>query len=149
MPSLVRSTAVLAVCTFAMAGCSPLRPILYPNQKYQEAGAAQVQKDVDECMALGDQFVSETGKYQSKAKDAAVETAKGGAFGAAVGAVGGAVWGDPGKSAAAGAATGATAGFLNTIFGGVFQSRREPNPTYANFVQRCLAERGYETLGWE
>ena len=144
-----RSLAVLALCAAALAGCSPLRPILYPNQKYQEVGDAQAQKDVDECMALGDQFVSETGKYQSKAKDAAVETAKGGVFGAAVGAVGGAIWGDPGTSAAAGAATGATAGFLNTMLGGVFQTRREPNPTYANFVQRCLAERGLETVGWE
>ena len=142
-------TAAVLLCTLAVAGCSPLKPILYPNQKYQEVGAAQAQKDIDECMALGDQFVSETGKYQSKAKDAAVETTKGAAFGAAVGAVGGAIWGDVGTSAAAGAATGATAGFLNTMLGGVFQTRREPNPTYANFVSRCLSERGYETLGWE
>lgn len=149
MPAQYRTVAVVALCAVALPGCSPLRPILYPNVKYQEVGNAQAQKDVDECMTLGEQFVTETGRYQSKAKDAAVETAKGGAFGAAVGAVGGAVWGDPGKSAAAGAATGATAGLLNTLFGGVFQSRREPNPTYANFVQRCLAERGYDTVGWE
>jgi len=144
-----RTAAALLLCAAALTGCSPLRPILYPNQKYQEIGDAQAQQAVNECMALGDQFVSETGKYQSKAKDAAVETAKGGVFGAAVGAVGGAIWGDPGTSAAAGAATGATAGFLNTMLGGVFQTRREPNPTYANFVQRCLAERGLETVGWE
>lgn len=149
MPFGYRTAPAVAFCVIVLAGCSPLKPILYPNEKYQETGPVQAQQAVDECMKLGDQFVSETGKYQSKAKDATVETAKGGAFGAAVGAVGGAVWGDPGTGAAAGAATGATAGFLNTMLGGVFQQRREPNPTYANFVQRCLSERGYETIGWE
>jgi len=28
-------------------------------------------------------------------------------------------------------------------------SENRPNPTFQGFVQRCLAERGYEVIGWE
>ena len=71
-------------------------------------------------------------------------TVVGGGAGAAVGAAGGAVRGAPGTGAAVGAATGATAGFLRGLF-----KAREPSPVYKNFVIRCLAEKGYEPIGWQ
>ena len=56
----------------------------------------------------------------------------------------GTVAGSPGTGAAVGAATGATAGFLRGLF-----TSAEPSPTYKNFVNQCLRERGYEPVGWE
>jgi hypothetical protein len=71
-------------------------------------------------------------------------TAVGGAAGGVTGAVGGAVLGSAGRGAAFGAATGATAGLMRSIF-----SRPQPSGAYKAFVNRCLAERGYEPVGWD
>ncbi len=132
----------------AVAGCSPMRPRLYPNDQYNSAGPAAAEAAVDECMRRAEEFVKSGGQTEAKARDAASQTAKGAVFGGAVGAVGGAIGGNAGAGAATGAATGATAGFLNSLFGGVFQPR-QPDPTYANFVDRCLREKGYEPIGWQ
>jgi outer membrane lipoprotein SlyB len=139
----------LAILLGGVAGCSPLRPVLYPNPHYQEVGEAAAQHDVEDCCTRAEQFVKSGGQRGNMARDAAVEGAKGGAFGAGVGAVGGAITGNAGQGAAVGAATGATAGVLNTLFGGVFESRRTPDPTYANFVNQCLSDRGYQVIGWD
>jgi hypothetical protein len=45
-----------------------------------------------------------------------------------------------------GAATGAAAGFTGTVLRG--SSGRRVDPVFANFVERCLRERGYEPIGW-
>ena len=71
-------------------------------------------------------------------------TAAGGAIGSASGAVGGAVVGHPGRGAVVGAAAGATGGFLRGLF-----RRSPPSNAYKQFVQRCLKERGYDSVGWE
>jgi hypothetical protein len=65
----------------------------------------------------------------------------------AIGVVGGAVTNNAGEGAAVGAATGGTAGLLSGLFG-AFQSR-EPEPVFANYVDRCLRERGYDPIGWK
>ena len=150
MQSMARKTGVMlmAVLLMTMLGCA-LKPVLYPNAKYQEVGEAAAQSDADDCMQRAEEFVKSGGQNKAIARDAAVETTKGAAFGGAVGAVGGAIYGNAGEGAAVGAATGATASLLNTLFGGVFQSRREPDPTYANFVNQCLADRGYQVIGWQ
>ena len=141
--------AALPLLVLGVTGCSPLRPVLYPNAHYREVGEATADNDVNDCMQQGDQFVKTGGQNAAMARDAAVEGAKGGVFGGAVGAVGGAIGGNPGEGAAVGAASGATAGVLNSLFGGVFQSHRSPDPIYGNFVDKCLADRGYEVLGWQ
>jgi hypothetical protein len=65
--------------------------------------------------------------------------------GAAAGAAGAAVYGgDVGRAAGTGAAAGAAAGAVR----GGFEAA-DPNPTYRNFVQRCLRERGYDVIGWQ
>ena len=58
----------------------------------------------------------------------------------------GAIYGSAGQGAAAGAAGGATAGLLSRLFRGGSSS---PDPVYANFVNRCLQEKGYEPIGWK
>ena len=70
---------------------------------------------------------------------------KGAAVGAATSAVVSAVLGgNVGRAAGAGAAGGATAGAV----GGAFDAN-EPDPTFKNFVDRCLREKGYEVIGWQ
>ncbi len=129
-----------------LVGCQSRRPLLYPNEKVQRVGMAAAERDIDRCMRLADQYLTR-GRRLGDASDIATDTAVGGATGAAIGAVGGAVAGDAGRGATVGAATGATAGLMGSLFGSM--RSRQPDPTYANFVTRCLGERGYETIGWE
>jgi hypothetical protein len=58
------------------------------------------------------------------------------------------VGGGAGQGAAVGAATGATAGLIHGLFGGFF-GPEAPDPVVANFVDRCLREKGYELVGWK
>lgn len=130
-----------------LSACAAARPVLYPNQKLKTAGQETADQEISRCMAEADNYVSSGGEAQQKTRSAAKGTAVGAATGAATGAVGGAITGDAGTGAAVGAATGATAGLLGSVFG-IFGDSG-PSPTYKNFVERCLRERGYEPIGWE
>ena len=77
----------------------------------------------------------------------ATSTAMGAGIGAASGAAGGAIAGSVGQGSLIGAASGAVAGLLRGI---LFSTRSsQPNQAYANFVSRCLEEKGYEVTGWQ
>lgn len=142
-----RRIFVLLGLTFSAIACSPpRRPVLYPNDQFQRVGDAAAAADVEECMRLADDYTSGRGGGSQVAKEAAKDSAVGAATGAAVGAAGGAIYGNAGRGAAAGAAGGATAGLLNRLFRG---GSAQPDPLYANFVNRCLQERGYEPIGWK
>jgi hypothetical protein len=133
--------------SLATASCSASkRPVLYPNEHFQQVGDAVAARDIEECMRLAEQYTSAGGQGSQVAKEAAKDTAVGAATGAAVGAAGGAVYGNAGRGAAAGAAGGATAGLLSRLFRGGSSS---PDPVFVNFVDRCLRERGYEPIGWK
>jgi hypothetical protein len=134
---------VLAAAT-VVAGCSTRRPVLYPNEVLQQSGPDGADRAINECMQLADGYVkggAGSGQAGKTAKDAAV----GGGVGAAAGAVGGAIWGNPGMGAASGAAAGVTAGVLGSLFNG----GGGPSATYQNYVNTCLAERGYRVIGWQ
>jgi len=124
------------------SGCgASQRPVLYPNAHLKSVGDAVAQQDIDECMAMASNAgVSPT----SGPSNVAGSTTKTAAVGAAAGAAGGAVRGHAGRGAATGAAAGGAAGFMRALFKG-----NELDPTYKNFVARCLHERGYETIGWK
>lgn len=130
---------VLAILAMLHMGCAQHQPVLYPNSKYQSVGPVQADTEVGECMQLADSFVGNT--------NPAVETAKstgiGAAMASAVGAVVGAFRGRAGRGAAIGAAAGGTGGFMR----GLFRSRSN-DPVFQRYVQRCLSDRGYETIGW-
>src|SRR5512139_1133024 len=117
------------------AACAARRPVLYPNEQVKRVGGEVAERDVDDCMRRAEAYVSGGARAQQATRDVAGSTAVGAGAGAAIGAVGGAVTGSAGEGAAVGAATGATAGLLHGIFG-AFQSR-QPDPVYANFVDRC------------
>jgi len=125
-----------------VAGCTAPRPILYPNAHLREVGEEVADRDIDECREMA----KEAGATPSQGKSGQVAggTVAGGAVGSAAGAVGGAVVGHPGRGAMVGAASGATAGFLRRLF-----RRSPPSNAYKQFVQRCLKERGYDSVGWE
>ena len=130
-----------------VSACAAQRPVLYPNAQYNKVGEASAQRDVDACMQRAQQFVASGGVSEQAARDVGTQTAVGAGTGAAIGAVGGAVGGNAGEGAAVGAATGATAGLLSGLFG-TFRGSG-PDPVFANFVDRCLRERGYEPIGWK
>jgi hypothetical protein len=134
---LLALTAVLG-----LAGCASPEPILYPNDHLRAVGQQAAERDIAECRALAEQAGASAG--DGKAERAAGRTVGGGGIGAAGGAVGGAIGGSPGTGAAIGAASGAATGLLSSLF-----SSPRPSGAYQNFVNRCLAERGYEPIGWE
>ena len=146
MSQMPRSFACLLLFS-VVAGCSARRPVLYPNEQYNKVGDAVAQRDIDDCMSRASQYVTSGGQSAQVAERAGGHAAVGAGVGAATGAVGGAIAGNPGEGAAVGAASGATAGLLS----GVFESgsSKEPDPVYANFVDRCLRERGYDPIGWK
>jgi hypothetical protein len=148
----MKATRFCALCVgcflFGLSACTPTRPMLYPNEEYQKAGAEQAQRAVVQCEATAQEYVKSGGRGGEMAKEGARNVAVGATVGAAGGAVGGAIGGNPAQGAAVGAASGATAGLLGTMFGWMF-SKSEPEPVYRNFVEKCLRDQGYETIGWQ
>ena len=143
-----RPRALAATILLGLVGCSATRPTLYPNDRYQQVGAAQADSDVADCEAKAQAYVKSGGQGGQMTKEAARNTAVGATIGAASGAVGGAIGGNAGEGAAVGAAGGATAGLLGTLFGWMFR-RSEPDPVYRNFVETCLRDKGYQPIGWQ
>ena len=135
---------VLLGLVMQCAGCSTVRPVLYPNEHYTTVGDAVAQGDIDACMTRAQEYVKAGGADAQKAEEAAKQTGLGAASGAAIGAIGGAVGGGVGQGAAVGAATGATVGLVHGLFG-----PEAPDPVVVNLVDRCLREKGYELAGWK
>jgi uncharacterized protein YcfJ len=119
--------------------CSQQRPVLYPNAQYERVGSAVAQSDVDDCIVIANAYVGNT----TPAAQTARSTGIGAAIGAAVGSVVGAIRGRPGRGAAIGAGGGGTGGLAR----GILRSRKN-DPVFQRFVERCLRDRGYETIGW-
>ena len=130
--------SICSICLIIL-GCSGPRPILYPNDHLQQVGPDQAEQDIEECELLAEDYVPE-----HTASTVAGNTAVGAGAGGAVGAVSGAIRGGAGIGAAIGAATGATVGLMR----GLFQAS-QPTPAHKAFVNRCLSERGYDSIGWE
>jgi hypothetical protein len=140
--------AAALVAASAGACARSQKPVLYPNAKVQEVGREQAERDVEDCRRLAGEYVDD-----SAAKEIGKDAAVGGATGAATGAAGGAVHGaisrrGAGSGAATGAAVGAAAGATAGAVRGAVK-KTEPSPIYKAFVNRCLAERGYQVLGWQ
>lgn len=136
--SFMVSLSIWSVCILAV-GCSGPRPILYPNDHLQQVGPDRAEQDIEECQQLAEDYIPE-----HDASTVAGNTAVGAGAGGAVGAVSGAIRGGVGIGAAVGAATGATVGLIR----GLFQAS-QPTPAHKAFVNRCLSERGYDSIGWE
>jgi hypothetical protein len=134
--------AVILGAALVFAGCASPEPVLYPNAHLRTVGDAQAERDVAECQELAE--AAGASGAEGRGEAAAQGTVTGGAVGGASGAAGGAVIGSAGRGAAVGAASGATAGLLRSLF-----RSSGPSAAYRSFVDRCLAERGYEPVGWD
>lgn len=132
---------VVACAAVFVSGCAASRPVLYPNAHLNSVGAAQAEQDIDECIALADASGAGAGKGADIAKKTAGAAAVGGASGAAVGAVRGK---KVGRTAGAGAAGAGAAAMTR----GLIKSS-EPTQLEKRFVDQCLHERGYKTIGWK
>ena len=128
----------------AALACASARPVLAPNEQLRRSGRQAAQRDIDTCLALAREYgVKQRGAGQEDlAREVVEDAASSAAGGAAAGAISGVVSaGRAGAAAAAGAGT-------RTLLRGLFRSNR-PSDAYRSFVDRCLAERGYEPVGWQ
>jgi hypothetical protein len=136
---------ILALLMAGLVGCATARPILYSNQKYQQAGKAVADQDIAACTALADQAGATPS--QGRGGQVAKTAGTGAVVGAASGAVGGAIAGSPGIGAAAGAAGGVVWSLLWAMFG--WMGPTPPSDVHMNYVNQCLADRGYQVAGWK
>jgi len=136
--------ATLSLTVAVLAGCATpvAKPAFYPNAHYQQVGPAQANADAQYCAQLAQQ--SDIGAVNKI---------------------------DAGRSAAAGAAGVATAGVVGSVLSGNKPSLRDitagaaaigaggaaataagqsvgGSSLYRQFVHQCLAERGYQVIGW-
>ena len=144
----MRRLAIGLALAIWLGGCSAGRPAVYPNDFYLQSGQtddqrkAALDQTIAECEALAKQTGVTPGA--GRGEQAATSAGIGAVGGAAAGAVGGAIWGSPGM----GAATGAASGVVWSLFGSMLNSG-QPSPAFANFVSQCLAQRGYQPVGWQ
>ncbi|WP_143474121.1 glycine zipper family protein [Limnohabitans sp. JirII-31] len=127
-----------------LGGCAtPIaKPAFYPNAYYQRVGPAQAEADSQACADLAQR--SEVGSVNK------VDAARAGAAGAAgvatAGVVGSVLQGHSPdlRNIAAGAAAIGAGGAAATAAGQSVGG----SSLYRRFVQQCLAERGYQVIGW-
>ena len=136
-------TAALSIvlCMTVISSCASKRPAAYPNEQLKQAGQAQFQADVDECVKLANDYGVKNKQGEKVAKEAARDGVAGAAAGAVISAI---VGGNIGQSAAAGAASGSLIGLIR----GMFDSG-EPSPVFRQYVEKCLRDKGYEVIGWQ
>lgn len=137
----MRLTPLLPLVTALLLGaCAGNQPVLYtsPAGGDPNAGAAAAA----ECGRLAEQAGAT--RYGGQVGQTATDTARNAAAGAAAGAVGGAIAGNVAQGAGIGAAGAAAATLVQRIF-----APPAPNPAYRAYVERCLRDKGYETVGWK
>src|SRR5262249_11874175 len=135
----------VALLMIGIVGCATARPILYSNQKFQQVGKATADHDIAECSALANQAGATPD--QGRGAQVATNAAAGAVGGGASGPVGGAIAGSPGIGAAAGAAGGAVWSVLWSMLG--WMGPTPPSDVHMNYVNQCLADRGYQVAGWK
>ena len=136
----MHKSLVLVLIPLVIAlGCAK-RPVLYPNEQYEQSGQEIAERNVSECLVLAENAGLET----NQAAEAGKRTAGGAVVGTATGAAAGALRGGAGIGALIGLTSGAIAGLFSWIFGS-----SEPDDVFVRYVDRCLADRGYESIGWK
>lgn len=138
------AATLLAGCAHTGSRSPNARPVLYPNATYQQIGEGRALEAVDVCMGAA----SRAGLTPEEQDNAVGHgAAKGAAVVGTAAAVGSLVRGRSVDSAVSAGVKGAAVGGSAGAVAGAFQDK--PNLTYRRFVQRCLAERGLEVIGWQ
>lgn len=115
---------LVLIAMLLAAACGAPRPVLAPSPRLQEAGEAQAQVDIRECMSLADRSTPASGAERAAEESAAIS-------GRMVGGTtvpGGGVIPGPARSASPGPVT---------------------SPDWKAAVERCLTERGYAVGTWK
>jgi outer membrane lipoprotein SlyB len=126
---------LFATLLFVISGCAS-RPKLYPNGTYKAKGEKIAESDIDKCMDDSEVYLK-----SGKGKQIAKSGGFGAVVGGAMGAVGGIFTGNPMRGAAEGAAIGGA--------GGAAAGAMTPDQLKHQYVNQCLAEKGYQVLGWD
>lgn len=144
LATLAFSAALLAGCAHTGSRSPNARPVLYPSATYQRIGEARALEAVDVCLGSA----SRAGLTPEEQDNAIGHSAaKGAAVVGTAAAVGSLVRGRSVDGAVSAGAKGAVVGGSAGAVAGAFQEK--PNLTYRRFVQRCLADRGLEVIGWQ
>ena len=125
----------LVLMLILLAACAS-KPQLYPNQKFKNVGKDKARKDINRCIADAEEYLE-----SSKGKQVAKGAGAGAAIGSAMGAVSGMFTGNLGRGLLRGGAIGAV--------GGGAAGALSPDQIKRNYVNQCLADKGYRVLGWD
>ena len=132
------------VAAVLLSGCATpvAKPAFYPNMHYQRVGPAQAQADAEMCATMAQQ----SDVHAVNKVDAGRAAAAGAAGVGTAGVVGSLLSGQKPdlKNIAAGAAAIGAGGAAATAAGQSVGG----SALYRQFVQQCLAERGYQVIGW-
>jgi outer membrane lipoprotein SlyB len=130
----IKNIILFTLLSFTLASCAS-RPKLYPNDTLKAKGKEASEADIDQCLKDADTYLD-----SSEGKKIAKSAGFGAAVGGAMGAVAGAFYGDIGGGAARGAAIGGT--------GGAVSGSLTPDQLKHRYVNQCLADKGYNVIGW-
>ncbi len=130
---------LLLVYTLIISGCGAKRPVLYPNEHLKAVGNEMANQAVDDCFRLATEYQA----GGNRSRDVAKDTGKAAVVGTATGGVIGAITGNLRQGAIIGGAGAATA----ALGSGIIRSD-EPDPIFKKFVEQCLREKGFQSLGW-
>ncbi len=120
---------------FTLASCAS-RPKLYPNETLKLKGKEASEADIDQCLKDAKTYLD-----SSEGKKIVKSAGFGAAVGGAMGAVAGAFYGDVSGGAARGAAMGGA--------GGAVSGSLTPDQVKHRYVNQCLADKGYNVIGWD
>lgn len=144
LPATLALVAGLCACAASGPNSSAARPVLYPNATLNRVGDAQGQAEVTACMSRA----SSAGLTpELRNNEVGRRAGEGAAVGGVASAIGALITGRGGegmlRAGAAGVAVGGSAGAVSGAF-----HNDKPNTVYRTYVQRCLAERGFDVIGW-
>lgn len=135
---------IALVLLLSVTACTGPQPTLRSNKQLHLYGRQVAQQTVEFCRQQVERTGVRPGVHQSA--NAATGAVLGLTLGGAVGASAGIIGGLPGVTI--GAAVGSAVGLTVGLLGGTFKPL-EPEPSYADAVERCLKDKGYEVSGWE
>lgn len=134
-------TVVAVITLLSTTGCASPRPVLYPNKYFNEVGATQAEKDIDDAINLAEnRGLTTHTKDGENAARAGVDSGVGAGTAVAAGAASGGIGG--GTAVSAGAA--GVSGFTRWLF-----NSGQPEPVFRNFVETKLRAQGYQVMGWK
>ncbi len=134
--------AVSSLVCLAMISCS-YKPVLYQNKKFYNTDKEQRENDIENCVET-----AENQLRQDKLKHVAKESARSAILWGAIVGVLFFVIGGNSRSLFTGLAVGAGTGALVGGASAAAQGTLTPDQIKQGYANRCLAEKGYDVVGW-